>query len=89
MGVPPLPVEGEDEELDTPLLLDEEEASDEEEGFDREKLRAYEASKPRYYFAIATFTSPGAAEQVYNDVPSFFNKKRLAELKQRKEFLQH
>ena len=31
MGVPPLPVEDEDEELDTPLLLDEKEASDEEE----------------------------------------------------------
>lgn len=31
VGVPPLPVEDEDEELDTPLLLDEEEASDEEE----------------------------------------------------------
>ena len=56
------------------------EASDEEEGFDREKLRAYEASKLRYYFAIATFTSPGAAEQVYNDVDGMEMEHSAAEI---------
>lgn len=51
-----------------------------EEGFDREKLRAYEASKLRYYFAIATFTSPGAAEKVYNDVDGMEMEHSAAEI---------
>ena len=41
---------------------------EEEEGFDIEKLREYEASKLRYYFAIATFSTPQAAEVVYENV---------------------
>ncbi len=40
---------------------------EEEEGFDAEKLRAY-ASKLRYYFAVAYFRSPEAAEAVYENV---------------------
>ena len=51
-----------------------------EEGFDREKLRAYEASKLRYFFAIATFTSAGAAEQVYNDVDGMEMEHSAAEI---------
>ena len=51
-----------------------------EEGFDREKLRAYEASKLRYYFAIATFSSPAAAEQVYNDVDGLEMEHSAAEI---------
>ena len=51
-----------------------------EEGFDREKLRAYEASKLRYYFAIATFSSPGAAEKVYNDVDGMEMEHSAAEI---------
>jgi hypothetical protein len=37
-------------------------------GFDREKLRAYEAAKLRYYFAVAEFTSPAHADAAYRDV---------------------
>lgn len=51
-----------------------------EEGFDREKLRAYEASKLRYYFAIATFSSSGAAEKVYNDVDGMEMEHSAAEI---------
>jgi hypothetical protein len=51
-----------------------------EEGFDREKLRAYEASKLRYYFAIATFSSTGAAEKVYNDVDGMEMEHSAAEI---------
>ncbi|KAL3791391.1 hypothetical protein ACHAWO_005015 [Cyclotella atomus] len=51
-----------------------------EEGFDREKLRAYEASKLRYYFAIATFSSSGAAEKVYTDVDGMEMEHSAAEI---------
>ena len=51
-----------------------------EEGFDREKLRAYEASKLRYYFAIATFSSSAAAEQAYNDVDGMEMEHSAAEI---------
>lgn len=36
--------------------------------FDPEKLRAYEATKMKYYFAVAEFTSPEAADAAYNEV---------------------
>jgi hypothetical protein len=58
-------------------LLTEEE---EEEGFDHEKLRAYEASKLRYYFAIATFSSPSAAEPVYENVDGMEMEHSAAEI---------
>ncbi|KAL7488686.1 hypothetical protein ACHAW6_014281 [Cyclotella cf. meneghiniana] len=51
-----------------------------EEGFDREKLRAYEAAKLRYYFAIATFSSPSAAESVYNNVDGMEMEHSAAEI---------
>ncbi|KAL3792208.1 hypothetical protein ACHAW5_004083 [Stephanodiscus triporus] len=41
---------------------------EEEEGFDVERLREYEASRLRYYFAIATFTSSHAASRAYEGV---------------------
>ena len=41
---------------------------EEEEGFDVERLREYEASKLRYYFAIATFASCDAASRAYEGV---------------------
>ena len=37
-------------------------------GFDPEKLRAYEAAKLKYYFAIVEFTSPEVADAVYKEV---------------------
>ena len=43
-------------------------ADEEEDGFDIERLRRYEASKLRYYFAIATFANPQAAESVYESI---------------------
>lgn len=39
-----------------------------ESDFDQEKLRAYEASKLRYYFAVAEFISPETAEAAYKEV---------------------
>ena len=36
--------------------------------FDPEKLRAYEASKMKYYFAVATFASSAAADAAYREV---------------------
>ena len=36
--------------------------------FDPEKLRAYEASKLKYFFAVAEFTSVGATDAVYKEV---------------------
>ena len=39
-----------------------------ENDFDAEKLRAYEASKLRYYFAVAEFTSPEHADSAYKEV---------------------
>jgi hypothetical protein len=36
--------------------------------FDPEKLRAYEASKLKYYFAIVEFAQPGQADIVYREV---------------------
>lgn len=36
--------------------------------FDPEKLRAYEASKMKYYFAVATFASSEAADAAYREV---------------------
>ena len=53
---------------------------EEEEGFDHEKLRAYEASKLRYYFAIATFTSAAAAEPVYENVDGMEMEHSAAEI---------
>ncbi|KAL7490809.1 hypothetical protein ACHAWT_000892 [Skeletonema menzelii] len=53
---------------------------EEEEGFDHEKLRAYEASKLRYYFAIATFSSASAAEPVYEDVDGMEMEHSAAEI---------
>ena len=41
---------------------------EDEEGFDVERLREYEASKLRYYFAIATFASSDAAARAYEGV---------------------
>ncbi|EJK65664.1 hypothetical protein THAOC_13452 [Thalassiosira oceanica] len=43
-------------------------ADEEEDGFDIERLRRYEASKLRYYFAVATFSSPRAASSVYESI---------------------
>lgn len=53
---------------------------EEEEGFDREKLRAYEASKLRYHFAIATFSSASAAEPVYENVDGMEMEHSAAEI---------
>ena len=53
---------------------------EEEEGFDHEKLRAYEASKLRYYFAIATFTSAAATEPVYENVDGMEMEHSAAEI---------
>ncbi len=53
---------------------------EEEEGFDHEKLRAYEASKLRYYFAIATFSSASAAEPVYENVDGMEMEHSAAEI---------
>mmetsp|Transcript_11892 Transcript_11892/g.23019 ORF Transcript_11892/g.23019 Transcript_11892/m.23019 type:complete len:1066 (+) Transcript_11892:173-3370(+) len=53
---------------------------EDDEGFDHEKLRAYEASKLRYYFAIATFTSPQAANDVYNHVDGMEMEHSAAEI---------
>jgi hypothetical protein len=53
---------------------------EEEEGFDHEKLRAYEASKLRYYFAIATFTSPEATNPVYENVDGMEMEHSAAEI---------
>mmetsp|Transcript_27465 Transcript_27465/g.40575 ORF Transcript_27465/g.40575 Transcript_27465/m.40575 type:complete len:828 (-) Transcript_27465:75-2558(-) len=39
-----------------------------ENDFDSEKLRAYEVSKLKYYFAVAEFTSTAAANQVYKEL---------------------
>jgi hypothetical protein len=39
-----------------------------ETGFDSEKLRAYEASKLKYYFAIVEFASPEAADVAYKEI---------------------
>jgi len=36
--------------------------------FDAEKLRAYEASKLKYYFAVVEFTSSDAADAVYKEL---------------------
>ena len=53
---------------------------EEEEGFDHEKLRAYEASKLRYYFAIATFSSASATEPVYENVDGMEMEHSAAEI---------
>ncbi|KAL7464513.1 hypothetical protein ACHAXS_004847 [Conticribra weissflogii] len=53
---------------------------EDDDGFDHEKLRAYEASKLRYYFAIATFTSPQAADEVYNHVDGMEMEHSAAEI---------
>ena len=37
-------------------------------GYNPEKLRAYEASKLKYYFAMVQFTSPAAADAVYKEL---------------------
>jgi hypothetical protein len=55
----------EDEDDDTTLLVNADVA---ESDFDPEKLRAYEASKLKYYFAIAEFTSSQFAEVAYQQV---------------------
>lgn len=39
-----------------------------ESDFDPEKLRAYEASKLKYYFAIVEFATPGHADIAYREV---------------------
>lgn len=39
-----------------------------ESGFDQEKLREYEASKLKYYFAIVEFSSPEFADIAYKEV---------------------
>jgi len=36
--------------------------------FDAEKLRAYETSKMKYFFAVVEFTSPGAADAAYKEL---------------------
>jgi hypothetical protein len=53
---------------------------EEEEGFDVEKLREYEASKLRYYFAIATFSTYAAASQVYENVDGMEMEDSAAEI---------
>ena len=53
---------------------------EEEEGFDIEALREYEASKLRYYFAIATFTTSQAAEVVYENVDGMEMENSAAEI---------
>lgn len=53
---------------------------EEEVGFDVEKLREYEASKLRYYFAIATFHSAAAAKSVYENVDGMEMENSAAEI---------
>eukprot|EP00581_Thalassiosira_minuscula_P031181 CAMPEP_0183785866 /NCGR_PEP_ID=MMETSP0739-20130205/66720_1 /TAXON_ID=385413 /ORGANISM="Thalassiosira miniscula, Strain CCMP1093" /LENGTH=1111 /DNA_ID=CAMNT_0026029887 /DNA_START=344 /DNA_END=3680 /DNA_ORIENTATION=- len=55
-------------------------AEEEEEGFDLEKLREYEASKLKYYFAIATFQTPAAASAVYEQVDGMEMEHSAAEI---------
>mmetsp|Transcript_31985 Transcript_31985/g.75232 ORF Transcript_31985/g.75232 Transcript_31985/m.75232 type:complete len:770 (-) Transcript_31985:49-2358(-) len=49
------------------LNYEEEEVPDESD-FDPEKLRAYEASKLKYYFAVTEFSQPDYADIVYREV---------------------
>lgn len=53
---------------------------EEEDGFDIEKLREYEASKLRYYFAIASFSTCDAASQVYDTVDGMEMEDSAAEI---------
>ncbi|KAL3821659.1 hypothetical protein ACHAXA_006079, partial [Cyclostephanos tholiformis] len=53
---------------------------DEEEGFDVEKLREYEASKLRYYYAVATFASSEAASQAYEGIDGMEMEDTAAEI---------
>lgn len=46
----------------------EEDGIPEESDFDPEKLRAYEASKLKYFFALAEFSKPEHADMVYREV---------------------
>lgn len=52
--------QGEDDEVDVDETL--------ENDFDPEKLRAYEASRLKYYFAIVEMASPSHADTVYKEV---------------------
>lgn len=57
-----------DDDDDDDDLLDEQEKVYDESDFDPEKLRAYEASKLKYYFAIVEFTKPEHADIAYREV---------------------
>lgn len=59
---------GSDESRDAIGLQIEEESTMVESDFDPEKLRAYEASKLKYYFAIVEFTESGHADIAYREV---------------------
>lgn len=64
--------ENEEEEEDDDDILDEEtflpKEDQVESGFDPEKLRAYEASKLKYFFAVAEFANPEHADIAYKEV---------------------
>jgi len=64
--------EEEEEEDDDDDILDEEaflpKEDQVESGFDPEKLRAYEASKLKYFFAVAEFANPEHADIAYKEV---------------------
>jgi hypothetical protein len=49
------------------IKIEEEDIADETD-FDPEKLRAYEASKLKYYFAVVKFLNPRHADVVYREV---------------------
>ena len=61
----------EDEEDEEGVSMDNEEEKEvayDESDFDAEKLRAYEASKLKYYFAIIEFSKPEDADVAYREV---------------------
>ena len=49
------------------IKIEEEDIADETD-FDPEKLRAYEASKLKYYFAVVEFSDPRHADVIYQEV---------------------
>ncbi|VEU35958.1 unnamed protein product [Pseudo-nitzschia multistriata] len=58
----------ESEDSEDPKIHFEEESIHDETDFDPEKLRAYEASKLKYYFAVTEFSQAEYADIVYREV---------------------
>lgn len=60
--------ETDDDEVDIPKIKFEMEDEEMQSGFNSEKLRAYEASKLKYYFAVVEFSSPEHADVAYKEI---------------------